>query len=1037
MSPPDTASSDPGAAVVVLTAENAEYQAVRSHLTDLVAHHHPDGTIFEIGSLRDSACRVALAVTGEGNALAGVLAERAIATFRPIALLSVGTADALADDLRPGAVVVATRVYAYHGGREAADGFHARPRGWEAPHGLEQLARHVARIRGWVRRLPVDARDDAPAVQFRPVAAGEIVLDSDTSTVARRIHSHYDDAAAIERASAGAAHAAHLNQALPALAVRGIAGVVGGGRDPAGPAGSTAVAARNAAAFAIALVAALADRIPPPVADSPTRQPGTLVALPPPIDGFIGRDDEVRLVARSLRRGNVRVVITGTAGSGKSQLASVVAHRLADELDVVCWLPGRTPADLVAGLLTLGLDLQLPLAELDSDEDRLLVVGRWLTEHESWLLVVDDVTAAETLDRLVPADAPGRVLATSVSPAWPMGWTRVALGAMARADSIALLRVDGSDQAGVGRLLRTLGGLPLPLVEAAAFLAQTDCDVETYLGLLDRVRDTYALEATVNPARLTTLASVGRLIGSFPAAVDLLSLLAQFAPRQIPAALVADDRSTAVLPDSLRPAPQRDAAQDLLTRWNLVQSTGNDLFVHGETQAAVRQHLTKTGATGVWSAYALRAVDATLPENFDFVGDRHLGQVLVPHATRVAVRAVRLTTLPATAVSVLRRVSVYWQEVGAFSEAVQVLHEATAVADALPRVGRGRLFLELGRSLFARGDSAGAAAALASGAGVLAGCADPAEAKIEAELLNELGAVALHEGDLDECLRQQARALEILLRADPENAYVGAILNDLARSMESLADQREQAAEYYQLAIARFETEYGATHPWVATACGNYARLLHKMGRHLQARREAERALDIDKAHYGERHNKTAIRYNNLAPILQDLGGAAEAHRRLEMAIDIWKDLFGPRHPNIAAARSNLGRLLIENSQAELALAALNEAISIWQENFPTGHFKEAATQYHLAHAYRQLQEHELARAAARRTLDIETRVLGPQAVDLVSTLVLLANIENDAGATTAAAELLGRARAILDRNPAQPSLAGLVDSAARRVIES
>jgi nucleoside phosphorylase len=214
------------------------------------------GTIFEVGVLPDARVRVALAITGPGNTAASVLAERGLSTFKPAVLLFVGIAGALRDDLSLGDVVVATHVCAHHGGREEEHGFRARPRVWQAPHDLDQLARHVARTRGRVGSPAGDAVDPLPRVHFGPVVSGEVVLNSRGSPTAERIRLHYDDAVAIEMESAGAAHAAHLNGAQ-AMVVRGISDFADGTKDGTDRSGWRRTAAGNAAEFALALIASL------------------------------------------------------------------------------------------------------------------------------------------------------------------------------------------------------------------------------------------------------------------------------------------------------------------------------------------------------------------------------------------------------------------------------------------------------------------------------------------------------------------------------------------------------------------------------------------------------------------------------------------------------------------------------------------------------------------------------------------------------------------------------------------------------------
>lgn len=255
--------------VLVLTALNLEFRAVREHLTGPVrTWQHQAGTVFTEAFLKGTHVPVVLAVAGEGNHASAILAERANARYQPSALLFAGVAGGLKDDLRLGDVVVATRVYAYHGGSESDDGFRARPRAFEAPHRLEQVARHLDLTGAWTAWLPQDQRSSPPAVHFRPIAAGEVLLNSRDSPLARQLRGSYNDAVAIEMESAGVAHAGHLGS-LPVLTIRGISDLADGNKDAADADGSQLAAAANAAAFAAALIAALHSQQDGGAGDSP------------------------------------------------------------------------------------------------------------------------------------------------------------------------------------------------------------------------------------------------------------------------------------------------------------------------------------------------------------------------------------------------------------------------------------------------------------------------------------------------------------------------------------------------------------------------------------------------------------------------------------------------------------------------------------------------------------------------------------------------------------------------------------------------
>jgi adenosylhomocysteine nucleosidase len=245
--------------IVLLTALDMEYQAVRRHLKVTGTRSHPAGTMFEVCHLPGTHGDVVIATMGEGNLGAAVMTERAIAMFQPRALLCVGIAGGLKDYIALGDVVVGTKIYAIHGGCDRDDGFLTRPMAWNGSHELEQFARQVAQAGTWKRliaqgeqRIPASV-GQAPAVHFKPVASGEVVLAATDTSLTTLLHTNYNDAGAVEMESAGIAQAAHLNRSLPTLSVRGISDQADGDKEIADAAGWRYVAAAHAAAFGISI----------------------------------------------------------------------------------------------------------------------------------------------------------------------------------------------------------------------------------------------------------------------------------------------------------------------------------------------------------------------------------------------------------------------------------------------------------------------------------------------------------------------------------------------------------------------------------------------------------------------------------------------------------------------------------------------------------------------------------------------------------------------------------------------------------------
>lgn len=242
--------------IVILTALDLEYDAVRALITEPRLHAHQAATRFEVGRLAANGFRVALALAGRGNQGAAVIAERAIAEFSPPAVLFVGVAGGFQPHVALGDVVVASHVYAYHGGTSQDDGLKARPRVLEIQHSADQIAHHVQRAGDWV---PTGSgRRSPPKVHFGPIAAGEVVHYSTASELAKWIRQHYNDTLAVDTEGAGVAQAAHFNGALPMVVVRGISDSADGTKEVTDRAGWQQRAVQNAAAFAVALIPELA-----------------------------------------------------------------------------------------------------------------------------------------------------------------------------------------------------------------------------------------------------------------------------------------------------------------------------------------------------------------------------------------------------------------------------------------------------------------------------------------------------------------------------------------------------------------------------------------------------------------------------------------------------------------------------------------------------------------------------------------------------------------------------------------------------------
>jgi nucleoside phosphorylase len=317
---------------VILTALLVEYQAVRTHLTDLQEEVHPQGTIYERGKFitKGQAWEVGIAEVGTGNTGAAVEAERAIAYFKPDILFFVGIAGGI-KDVKIGDVVAATKVYGYESGK-VGEKFSTRPAAGQSAYAVIQRAKSEARKGEWIQRIS-GSSPSQPRVRVAPIAAGEKVIASTDSELFRFLRDSYNDAIAVEMEGFGFLSAAFAYPNIQVIVIRGISDLIKDKNADDPEVGTEEErqerASCNASAFAFEVLAKFQFEEPASETASQENKPATpnFFAYD---DAWVGRDSLIRELSDRIC-GNCRLLIlVGITGIGKTALGERLAVEVAD-----------------------------------------------------------------------------------------------------------------------------------------------------------------------------------------------------------------------------------------------------------------------------------------------------------------------------------------------------------------------------------------------------------------------------------------------------------------------------------------------------------------------------------------------------------------------------------------------------------------------------------------------------------------------------------------------------------------------------------
>ena len=638
------------------------------------------------------------------------------------------------------------------------------------------------------------------------------------------------------------------------------------------------------------------------------------IRLPPRLASLAGRDELLAELDTRLTGGGDpgprTVVLCGLGGTGKTTVAVEYAHRHLTEVGVAWQLAAEDPTVLTAGFGELAAQLG---AQDDVRGPVAWVHGVLAAFPAAWLLVFDNAADRASVAAFLPPAGPGRVLITSQNPNWPGQGLDVPVLAPKVAAEFLADRTGDPDRPAAVELAGELGGLPLALEQAAAYIQATGMTLAGYLSVF-RGREADLLGRGEPTGHIKTVATTwelafAKLEESAPAAAALLRLLAFCAPEAIPLRLlVPRPELTAQLrsqvPEVLVP-PLDDqlAAEDAiaaLRRHSLISPAAEgSVLVHRLVQAVTRDQM-PSELRKVWQRAAAAVIEAALPADPDLPQNRAVLRSLLPHAQAA------LTDSS----SGMRKIATFLGTSGNYAAARDLFQR---VLKALERV----LGPEHRDTLTVR-----------------------------ASLAHYTGRAGDEAGARDQYAALLPMRERILRREQRDTLTTRDWLAYWAGRAGDAAGARDQFAELTPVV----ERILGPEDPETLTARAGLARFTGEAGDAAGARDEYAALLPVRERVLGGEDSDTLTTRDNLVRWTGEAGDAARARDQFAELLPVRERVSGPEHPHTLTARAYLARFTGEAGDAAGARDQFAELLPVRERVSGPEHPHTLETRQELAY---------------------------------------------------------------------------------------
>lgn len=715
--------------------------------------------------------------------------------------------------------------------------------------------------------------------------------------------------------------------------------------------------------------------------------------IPVPRDEhFAGRED-ILLKLRSGLESNGCVILSDPAadhgGYGKSAIAREYAYRRSDEYQVIWWLNASRASVLAGGYAALASELSL--ASEDSGRPAILRATRqWLSTHRDWLLIIDDVGAGIDLQPFLPEPIGGHVVLTSRNEPSNATCIAITIEPLSQDESMAILGdgLGGDDREVVRDLVMAFGENPVALDMIAAYVTASGHPLAEVAAHFEGPSngDTLDSKAAVRAVLTASLKAVAEkdviaqdlfavctFLGSDPFSIDRVRQGASAFPSE--------------LSEAAQDAERIETAVSLLCEYGLMRRCESGFSTDRRVKRAARDGMPRDLKKGCAGA-ALHLISAAFNPEEDDPDSVEERSTLLDHAYTVSMHTHGHKTAAKETDALLFNMGLHLKACDDPSSAMQCFVLSVELAASvhgpaspvfalrfnhLAMAQHSLGHLEEARSNFEK--------ALDITETVVQGIRKTKLAPSCESILKApsryLSPLLVEMGESDAALDIYTRAMRILAEAyDRNHPLVGDCASRMANIWFSRGNWK-RAQIYFAQAVQAEDNSLEGTDTRLSSHLINLGSTYLKLDQLDKARKQFERALDIDLAEHGPDHRSVGRDLDKLGQALSAQKNDREAEEAYRRALSIHEKAHPPNPEDLARTLKHLGRTLESQGSMGQAAPCFMRLIEVDEGLHGTDSVQVGKDLMALGRVLDEMDEYERARACYERTLEIETRCYG------------------------------------------------------------